>query len=139
MDKRVETGREFWRAVLLADGATAIPRWTHDPAPGVAEHVATVDDDLAAAGVKAGRCAGPAAALGGAGPAREVLAALSGEQDMVAGYAAGPGGRPAKLAIALNRAVSLNDIAEHPMLADMAELLHRAHAPELLIASSGGN
>ena len=33
MDKRVETGREFWRAVLLAGGATAIPRWTLDPAP----------------------------------------------------------------------------------------------------------
>ena len=26
MDKRVESGREFWRAVLLAGGATAIPR-----------------------------------------------------------------------------------------------------------------
>jgi hypothetical protein len=34
-----------------------------------------------------------------------------------------------KLAIALNRAVSLKDIAEHPILADMAELLHRKHAP----------
>ena len=44
-----------------------------------------------------------------------------------------------KLAIALNRAVSLKDIAEHPILADMAELLHREHAPELLTSSSGGN
>jgi acyl-coenzyme A synthetase/AMP-(fatty) acid ligase len=34
-----------------------------------------------------------------------------------------------KLAIALNRAVSLKDVAEHPILADMAELLHREHAP----------
>ena len=49
MDKRVETGREFWRAVLLAGGATAIPRWTPRPGTGVAEHVATLDDDLAAA------------------------------------------------------------------------------------------
>jgi hypothetical protein len=44
-----------------------------------------------------------------------------------------------KLAIALNRAVSLKDIAEHPILADMAELLHREHAPELLTSSSGGS
>ena len=44
-----------------------------------------------------------------------------------------------KLAIALNRAVSLEDIAEHPVLADMAELLYREHVPELLTSSSGGN
>jgi len=44
-----------------------------------------------------------------------------------------------KLAIALNRALSLKDIAEHPILADMAELPHREHAPELLTSSSGGN
>ena len=44
-----------------------------------------------------------------------------------------------KLAIALNRAVSLKDIAEHPILADMAELLHREHAPELLTSASDGN
>ena len=44
-----------------------------------------------------------------------------------------------KLAIALNRAVSLEGIAKHPILADMAELLHPEHAPELLTPSSGGN
>ena len=31
---------EFWRDVLLAGGFTAIPRWTRDPVPGVAEHEA---------------------------------------------------------------------------------------------------
>ncbi|WIX76810.1 hypothetical protein QRX50_36055 [Amycolatopsis carbonis] len=40
---------KFWRAVLLAGGATAISRWTLDPAPGGAKHAATLDDDLAAA------------------------------------------------------------------------------------------
>ena len=44
-----------------------------------------------------------------------------------------------ELAIALNRAVSLEDMAEHPILANMAELLHREHAPALLTSSSGGN
>ena len=43
-----------------------------------------------------------------------------------------------KLAIALNRAVSLRSIAEHPVLGDMAELLHRVHAEEPL-ASADGN
>jgi hypothetical protein len=43
------------------------------------------------------------------------------------------------LAIALNRAVSLEDIAEHPNLADLAELLHRERTPELLTSSSGRN
>ena len=33
------TGREFWRGVIGAGGFTAIPRWTRDPVPGIAEHV----------------------------------------------------------------------------------------------------
>jgi hypothetical protein len=41
-----------------------------------------------------------------------------------------------KLAIAMDRAVALKDIAEHPVLADLAEMLHRAHAPELPAFSS---
>jgi hypothetical protein len=41
-----------------------------------------------------------------------------------------------KLAVALNRAVSLREIAEHPVLADMAELLQHDHAPGPLASSS---
>jgi amino acid adenylation domain-containing protein len=94
MDKRVKSGREFWRAVVLAGGATAIPRWTLDPAPGVAEHVATLDDDLAAAVRRlADGLELPLHSVALAAHAK-VLAALSGEQDVVTGYAAGPGGRP---------------------------------------------
>ena len=94
MNKRVKTGREFWRAVLLAGGATAIPRWTLDPAPGVAEHVATLDDDLAAAVRRlADGLELPLHSVALAAHAK-VLAALSGEQDVVTGYATGPGGRP---------------------------------------------
>lgn len=94
MDNRVETGRESWRAVLRAGGAAAIPRWTLDPAPGVAEHVATLDDDLAA-GVRrlAYELELPLHSVALAAHAK-VLAALSGEQDVVIGYAARPGGRP---------------------------------------------
>src|SRR4051812_1995590 len=94
MDKRMKTGREFWCAVLLAGGATAIPRWTLDPAPGVAEHVVALDDDLAAAVRRlAEGLELPLHSVALAAHAK-VLAALSGEQDVVTGYAAGPGGRP---------------------------------------------
>ena len=93
MDKRDETGQEFWRAVLLAGGATAISRWTLDPAAGVADHVATLDDDLAAALRRlADGLELPLHSVALAAHAK-VLAALSGEQDVVTGYAAGPGGR----------------------------------------------
>jgi amino acid adenylation domain-containing protein len=94
MDKRTTTGREFWSAVMLAGGATTIPRWTLDPAPGVAEHVATLDDDLAAAVRQlADGLELPLQSVALAAHAK-VLAALSGEQDVVTGYAAEPDSRP---------------------------------------------
>jgi hypothetical protein len=117
MDNRVETDREFWRAVRLAGDATAIPRWTLAPAPGVAERVATLDDDLAAGGRR-----------------------LADELKLPLHLLTELGGTTlsaVKLAIVVNRAVSLEDIAEHAILADMAESLHREHAPERLTSSSG--
>ena len=94
MDKQGETAREFWRTVLLAGGATAIPRWTLAPVPGVAEHVATLDDGLAAAVRRlAAGLELPLHSVALAAHAK-VLATLSGEQDVVTGYAAGRGGRP---------------------------------------------
>jgi amino acid adenylation domain-containing protein len=90
MDERVDPGREFWRAVLLTGGATAIPRWTLDPAPGVAEHVVTLDDDLVAAVRRlAEGLQLPLYSVVLAAHAK-VLAALSGEQSVVTGYVAGP-------------------------------------------------
>lgn len=41
------------------------------------------------------------------------------------------------LAIAVNRAVSLEDIAAHPALADMAELLHPEHGEEPPASAEG--
>jgi len=43
-----------------------------------------------------------------------------------------------KLAVALNRAVSLKDIVAHPVLVDMAELVHHVPA-EKPLASADGN
>jgi hypothetical protein len=111
MVTRVETGRESRQAVLLAGGTSAIPRWSLDPAPGVTEHVAILDDDLAA---------------------------LSGEHGGVTGRLRdGPGGRPllqdaARVESDLLQhwgfaADELEHIAEHSIPADLAELLHREH------------
>jgi amino acid adenylation domain-containing protein len=89
-----EAGREFWRGVLAAGGFTAIPRWTLDPAAGVAEHETTVRDDLAATLRRlADELAVPLGSLLLAAHAK-VLAVLSGEREVVTGYVAVEGGRP---------------------------------------------
>ncbi|HUL26340.1 MAG TPA: amino acid adenylation domain-containing protein [Streptosporangiaceae bacterium] len=88
-----EAGREYWRGVLLAGGLTAIPRWTLDPVPGVAEHETAVPAPLVAAlGGLAGELAVPLGSVLLAAHAK-VLAALSGEDEVVTGYAA-DGGEP---------------------------------------------
>jgi amino acid adenylation domain-containing protein len=74
MEMTANPGQEYWRRVLVAGGSTVIPRWTLEPVPGV------------------GECAVP---LPGPGPVPSgtllaahavVLAALSGERDVVTGY-----------------------------------------------------
>jgi len=94
MKMSAEAGREFWRGVLVAGGFTAIPRWTLDPAPGVAEHDSTIPDNLTTALC---RLADEwAVSLGSVLLAAhaKVLAALSGEREVVTGYVAAAGGRP---------------------------------------------
>jgi amino acid adenylation domain-containing protein len=89
-----ETGRDFWRGVLVAGGFTAIPRWTLDPAAGVAGHQATIGDDLVAAlGRLADELAVPLRSVLLAAHGK-VLAMLSGEPEVVTGYVAEAGGRP---------------------------------------------
>ncbi|OZM79356.1 amino acid adenylation domain-containing protein [Pseudonocardia sp. MH-G8] len=78
---------EYWRRVLVAGGSATIPRWTRDPAPGVGEHDETVPAELVAA---LRRLAGeldvrPGAVLLAAHAV--VRAALSGEREVVTGYA----------------------------------------------------
>src|SRR2546422_7410818 len=89
-----ERGREFWRGVLLAGGFTALPRWTLEPVPGVCEHEATIPDELVAALRRlADELAVPLSSVLLAAHAK-VLAALSGEREVVTGYAAVEGGPP---------------------------------------------
>lgn len=92
MGTSVEADRRFWRGVLVAGGVTAIPRWTVDPVAGVAEHEATLPDEL----VTALRLLDDDPALGAvlAAAHAAVLASLSGEREVVTGYVPLTGGRP---------------------------------------------
>ena len=83
-----KAGREYWQGVLVAGGSTVIPRWTPDPRPGVGECTMAVPEAGAAA--LRGPAAEPDVTL--LAVHAVVLAALSGERDVVTGYAA-PSGR----------------------------------------------
>ncbi|MER5361508.1 amino acid adenylation domain-containing protein [Streptomyces sp. NPDC002785] len=94
MGMQVQADREFWRAVLVAGGFTAIPRWTLNPVTGFGEHEATIPGDVVAAlGRLAKDLAVPLDSVLLAAHAK-VLAALSGEHEIVTGYVAVEGGRP---------------------------------------------
>jgi amino acid adenylation domain-containing protein len=82
--------QRFWRGALVAGGFTAIPRWSHDPDTGTAEHEAKIPDDLIAAlrGLDV-----PLSSVLLAGHAK-VLAVLSGEHDVATGYVGRQGGQP---------------------------------------------
>ncbi len=89
-----QTSREFWRGVLAAGGLTAVPRWTLDPVPGLAEHAVTLPDDHTAALQRlADVLAVPVSSVLLAAHAT-VLAALSGERDIATGYVTRQGRHP---------------------------------------------
>ncbi|NYJ07943.1 non-ribosomal peptide synthetase [Petropleomorpha daqingensis] len=93
-----DTDREFWREVLLAGAATAVPRWTVAPVPGTG----AVEVPVPRAVVQ--RLPGVAAALGVpvsalllAAHAR-VLAALAGEGEVVPGLLLDGSALPCRIA-----------------------------------------
>ncbi|POX60718.1 non-ribosomal peptide synthetase [Streptomyces sp. Ru62] len=90
----VEADREFWSRVLTAGGSTAVPRWVREPVPGASELETPVPDDVVTSVRALVRRSGlPLSALLLAAHAK-VLAALSGEREVVTGYAAGVRGEP---------------------------------------------
>ncbi len=96
MRTRAQAGREFWRGVLVAGGFSTIPRWTRDPVAGVAEHETPIPDDLVTALRRlADEEAVPLSSMLLAAHAT-VLAALSGEREVVTGYVAMVGDQPAR-------------------------------------------
>ncbi len=126
MDVLTETDRDYWCGVLSEGGSTAIPRWSVDPAPGlipepvegrdlrtstcavpslskgsaqVAMYDAAIPEDLVAASRRrADELNVPFSSMLLAAHAK-VLAALSGERNVAAGYVGGtdPGPLPCRL------------------------------------------
>jgi amino acid adenylation domain-containing protein len=85
-----ERGREFWLAILLAGGFTALPRWTLNPVPGTGEHEVRISDELTATLRRlANELALPLSAVLLTAHAK-VLGALSGEREVCTGYALEP-------------------------------------------------
>ena len=76
MEMPAKAGQEYWRRVLAAGGSTVIPRWTLDPVTGVGECTVALPGQRVPSG--------PALLAAHA----VVLAALSGERDVVTGYVA---------------------------------------------------
>jgi len=86
---RADSGRDFWHGVLAAGGSTSMPRWSRDPAAGIAVHDAALPSGLVAAARRlAEELEVPLSAVLLAAHAK-VLSALSGERDVVTGYVAG--------------------------------------------------
>jgi non-ribosomal peptide synthetase component F len=85
--------REFWRGVLLAGGSTAIPRWTHTPVASVGQHAGAIPADLVAALRRLADGMGVPLSSVLLAVHAKVLAALSGEREIMTGYVARPGGQ----------------------------------------------
>ncbi|QLJ01744.1 amino acid adenylation domain-containing protein [Streptomyces sp. NEAU-sy36] len=131
MGTRVEADREFWQRVLTAGGATTVPRWAARPAPGTAEQELPVPDEVATAVRELVRRQGvPVSALLLAAHAK-VLAALSGEPEVVTGYTTGVRGEPLPCRLAV-RPGSWRELAAAAEHAEAEVLAHREFPVEKL-------
>jgi amino acid adenylation domain-containing protein len=93
-DVTADSGREFWRGMLLASGFTAIPRWTLDPVPGVTAHEAMIPGDLVAGLRERATELGVTLSSVLLAAHARALAALSGEPEVVTGYVPAPRSLP---------------------------------------------
>ena len=97
MGEKGDGDREYWRAVLLAGGATQVPRWTQSHVTGVARHSVPVPHELDSALQRfAAELSMPVSALLLAAHAK-VLTGLSGEREVVTGYLTPQGPLPSLL------------------------------------------
>ncbi|MEV5953136.1 amino acid adenylation domain-containing protein [Streptomyces sp. NPDC051987] len=94
MGTRVETDREFWTRTLTAGGATAVPRWVTEPVPGTAGHETPVPDDVTRAVRQLAGRLGLSVGTVLLAAHLKVLAALSGEPEVVTGHTPDGGGEP---------------------------------------------
>ena len=86
-----DENHDYWRQLLAAGGPTRIPRWSDDDAPGSAWRETTLNNDLALAVQALADRAGVTVGAVLLAAHSRVLAALSGEVDIVTGYVADAG------------------------------------------------
>ena len=101
MATRTDATGQYWRRLLAGGGATTIPRWTLTPQAGVAEHDATIPDELVSGlhRLADDLAVTPSSIL--LAVHVKVLAALSGEREVVTSYIAGEGSPPLPCRLAL--------------------------------------
>jgi len=88
MGRSPEADQQFWREVLLAGGSSELPRWTSEPTPDVLHTDVKLSEDLVSRlRSLTSELAVSLSSVLLAGHAR-VLAALSGQNQVVIGYAA---------------------------------------------------
>src|SRR5688572_14846880 len=88
------TSREYWREALAAGGLTAIPRWTANPAAGIAEHEEGISEDLVASLRRLADEMSISFESVLLTAHAKTLSALSGETRVVTGYVTVEGGQP---------------------------------------------
>ena len=131
----MEGSREFWRNALLAGGFTAIPRWTVEPSPGVAEHEVKIPGELVTTLRQlANKLSVPFSSVLLTAHAK-VLSALSGENSVCTGYGLQSG-------LPLPLRMSLEPRSWHETLLDIARaeaelLAHKDFPVEDLRAELG--
>lgn len=119
-------GRAYWSEVLATGGATTIPRWTLDPVPGVAVHETPMP-------AVARRLDVPPRTLLLAVHAK-VVAALSGDREVVAGYATGGRVLPCRLSTG---PATWRDLLRETARVEAELLRHRDFPVAALAAESG--
>lgn len=78
----------YWRDIIIGGGCTTIPRWTHDPTPGIGHEQVAIPDGLASdLGRLTDRLHAPLDTVMLAAWAK-VLSAMAGEDEVTTGYVA---------------------------------------------------
>jgi amino acid adenylation domain-containing protein len=94
MTTREKKSQQYWHEVLNAGGFTAMPRWTLQPQPGTGSHDVTIPEDLVASLRRVADQLDLSLDSIVFAAHTKVLAALSGETGVVAGYVPNEGGPP---------------------------------------------
>lgn len=136
MNGSVRSDAEYWRAVLVAGGATSVPRWTRSPVPGVAVVDAAVPQPLVAELDRLAASAGVSFTSVMLAAHAKVLAALSGESAVTTGYVPSALAAPLPCPLTTDPATWLG-LVRHAHAVESELLAHQAFPVDALRAEPG--